>query len=108
MAGAATSIIFVTTKFDCRSKTFVVTNMSLLQQNIRCDKHVIAVTNICHDNHVFCCDKNIFSHTSVVTKDMFCCDKHVFGCDNHAFVVTKLFVVTKMVLAAAATNGNGI
>jgi len=81
LAGAATSIIFVATKF-CRDKlSFVATNTCLLKwQNVFCrDKSMLAATNTCLSRQKFCRNK----HTFVVTKDVFC---HVI----HVFVATKL------------------
>ena len=58
LAGAATSIIFVATKF-----------LRLSQQNTSS----VATKVLSRQNYV-CRDK----HTFVATKDVFCCDNHVF------------------------------
>ena len=98
LAGAATSIIFVTTKhIFCHDKSMLVaTKVCLLWQNIFvatkvfCDKYLSWQTCVCHDR------------SFVTTKDVFCHDKHMFVatkvsflwqnfcCDKIMFVVIKV------------------
>ena len=71
LAGAATSILFVTTN-TCLSQqntSFVVTKVCLPGQNLCCNK-----------NTLFCCGKMFGhnKHTFVMTKDVFRRNEHMF------------------------------
>ena len=116
LAGAATSIIFVTTNMCLlwQNTSFVMTKVCLLQQNFCHNKIMFVVTIFFLLQQDFCHDK----HTFVMTKDVFCRDKsklvttklcmsrqifvatifllqqkclswQKFCCDKHTFVATK-------------------
>ena len=112
LAGAATSIIFVTTKvvsrhtclsqqtYFCRNKSFVVTN-------ICCDKHNFTATNIlslqayfCHDKHVFVSTKHIFCHD----KSMLVATKLLSWQTQQIFVVTIVLLQQKYFCHDIMTN----
>ena len=44
-------------KYACHDRTFVVTNIVLLQDKFCYGKHTFVATNICHDKHVFVATK---------------------------------------------------
>ena len=116
LAGAATSIIFVTTKvlsqqtcvmtkhvFCCDKSMLVATTKNvmtkwcLLQQNFCHNKYLLRQTCVCHNK--FCHDKHVFVATKVcLSWQTFCCDKIMLVatniCHDKTFVAT-IFVVKK-------------
>ena len=74
LAGAATSIIFVMTKdVLCQNKTFVVTNVSLLQQKFCRNKNMFVATKVLSRQAYFCRDQT--RHTCL-SRQNFCRDKN--------------------------------
>ena len=84
------SMVFATKLYFCRSKTFVMTNIS--RDKHACHDKTFVATNTCLLRQKFCHDK----HTFVATKDVFCLDKRMFAATNY-----KTFVPTKIILVAA-------
>ena len=90
MAGAATSIIYVTTK------KIVTTNTCLLWQNTS-----FVATKVCLSRQSFCCHKHIFVTTQLLSRQTFCRNKLTFlttntrlSRQNYVFWSDKSMLVT--------------
>ena len=89
-------IMFVTTKYFCRDKTFVATNI-LSQQTFCRDKSMLAATKLLSLQNYVSRDKIFLSRQNlcrnkyfVATEDLFCREKHVF--------VAKIKLITTTIL----------